>query len=57
MPESGLLSNTQKLFSEETYVLTKQESLLRKGARVERRRVRETRRTALPAGSHSWASW
>ena len=57
VPESGLLSNTRKLFSEETYVLTKQESLLRKGARVERRRVRETRRTALPAGSQSWASW
>ena len=38
-------------------MLTKQESLLRKGARAESRRVSEARRTALPAGSQSWASW
>ena len=32
-------------------MLTKQEILLGKGARVESRRVREPRRTALPLGS------
>ena len=37
--------------SEETHVLTKQETLLGKGAWVESRRVREPRRTALPLGS------
>ena len=34
--------------SEETHVLTKQEILLGKGTQVERSRVREPRRTALP---------
>ena len=34
--------------SEETHVLTKQEILLGKGARVESSRVRKPRRTALP---------
>ena len=37
--------------SKETRVLTKQEILLGKGTRVESRRVREPRRTALPRGS------
>ena len=37
--------------SEETYVLTKQETLLGKGTRVEGSRVRKPRRTALPRGS------
>ena len=36
--------------SEETHVLTKQEILLGKDARVESSRVREPRRTALPRG-------
>ena len=36
--------------SKETYVLTKQEILLGKGTRVESRRVREPRRTALSHG-------
>ena len=36
--------------SEETHVLTNQEILLGKGTRVESRRVREPRRTALPRG-------
>ena len=40
--------------SEETHVLTKQETLLGKGAWVESRRVREPRRTALPRGLQSW---
>ena len=40
--------------SKETHVLTKQEILLGKGARVESRRVREPRRTALSHGLQSW---
>ena len=43
--------------SEETHVLTKQEILLGKGARVESSRVREPRRTALPRGSQSQVLW
>ena len=39
--------------SEETHVLTKQETLLGRGAQVESRKVRELRRTALPRGSQS----
>ena len=43
--------------SEEIHVLTKQETLLGRGARAERSRGRETRRTALPRGSQSWVLW
>ena len=39
--------------SKETHVLTKQKTLLGRGAGVESRRVREPRRTALPHGSLS----
>ena len=46
-----------KELSKETHVLTKQEVLLGKGTRVESRRVREPRRTALPHGSQSWVLW
>ena len=35
-------------------MLTKQETLLGRGAQVESSRVREPRRTALPRGSQSW---
>ena len=52
-PETGLLSNTWNELSKETHVLTKQEILLGKGTRVESRRVRESRRTALPRGLQS----
>ena len=38
-------------------MLTKQEILLGKGARVESRRVREPRRTALPHGMHFQVLW
>ena len=38
-------------------MLTKKEILLGKGARVESRRVREPRRTALPRGLKSWVLW
>ena len=40
-------------WSEETHVLTKQEILLGKGARVESSKVREPRRTAVLCGLQS----
>ena len=43
--------------SEETHMLTKQETLLGKGSREESRRVRKPRRTALPRGSQSRVLW
>ena len=43
--------------SEETYVLTNQETLLGRGARVESKRVREPRRTAPPRGSQPRVLW
>lgn len=43
--------------SEETQVLTKQETLSGRGACVESRRVKETRKTALPCGLHSRVFW
>ena len=42
--------------SKETRVLTKQETLLGRGARAESRQVRESR-TALLHGLQSWVSW
>ena len=39
--------------SEETHILTKQKTLLGRGARVESSRVREPRRKALPCGLQS----
>ena len=39
--------------SKETHVLTKQETLLGKGAWTENRRLKEPRRTTLPHGSQS----
>ena len=41
----------------ETHVLTKQVILLGKGTRVESRKVREPRRTALPRGLQSRILW
>ena len=43
--------------SEETHMLTKQESLLGRGAWVESSRGREPRRMALPRGSKSQLLW
>ena len=43
--------------SEETHVLTRQETLLGKGAQVESDWVREPRRTVLPCGSQGWILW
>ena len=56
-PETGLLSNTWKWMSEETRVLTKQETLLGKGTWVESRRGREPRKTALPHGLQCLVLW
>ena len=43
--------------SEETYLLTKQETLLGRGVWAESSRVREPGRTALPRGSQSQVLW
>ena len=43
--------------SEETHVLTKQYTLLGRGAPAENSSVREPRRTALPRGSQSLVLW
>ena len=56
-PKLGSCLTLRNESSEETHVLTKQEILLGKGARVESRRVREPRRTALPRGSQSRVLW
>ena len=52
-PKLGSCLTLGSELSEETHVLTKQETLLGKGARVESSRVGEPRRTALPRGSQS----
>ena len=45
--------------SEETHVLTQQETLLGRGAWAESNRIREARRNALPCASQTWVdgSW
>ena len=43
------------LLSKETYMLTKQATLL--GKEAPKGRVREPRRTSLPHGSQSWGVW
>ena len=43
--------------SEETHVLTMQETLLGRGAWAESSRVREPRRTAPPHGLQFWVLW
>ena len=43
--------------SEETHVLTKQATLLGRGARAESSRVRGPRRTPLPCGSQTLVLW
>ena len=49
-PKLGSCLTLGNELSEETHLLTKQEILLGKGTRVESRRVREPRRTALARG-------
>ena len=43
--------------SKETHLLTKQETLLGRGAQAGEQQVREPRRTALPQGSKSQVLW
>ena len=56
-PRVGSCLTLRNELSEKTHMLTKQETLLGRGAQVESRRVREPRRTALPGGSQSWVLW
>ena len=56
-PETGLCLTLGNELSEETHLLTKQEILLGKGARVESSRVREPRRTDLPHDLQSRVLW
>ena len=53
----GSCQTLRNELSEETHVLTKQETLLGRGARAESSRVRELRRTVLPRGSQSQVLW
>ena len=56
-PKLGSCLTLGNELSKETHVPTKQEILLGKGTRVESRRVREPRRTALPHGLQSQVLW
>ena len=56
-PILGSCLTLRNELSKGTHVLTKQETLLGKGTRVEGSRVREPRRTALPHGSHCRVLW
>ena len=56
-PKLGSCPTLRNELSKETHVLTKQEILLGKGPRVESRRVREPRRTALPRGLQCRVLW
>ena len=56
-PKLGSRLTLGNELSEETHVLIKQEISLGKGTRVESRRLREPRRTALPRGSKSQVLW
>ena len=56
-PKLGSCLTLGNELSKETHVLTKQQILLGKGARVESSRVREPRRTALPHGFQSRVLW
>ena len=56
-PETGLLPNTRKWIVRGDTCADKARDFIGKGTRVESRRVREPRRTALPHGSQSWVLW
>ena len=58
-PDSGLLSNSQKwIVQGDTRTdVTKPKTLLERGAQVEKGRLREPRRTALPCGSRPQVLW
>ena len=52
-PRVGSFQTLRNEFSEDIHVLTKQEALLERGARVESNRAREPRRASLPRSSQS----
>ena len=56
-PKLGSCLTIGNELSEETHMLTKQDTLLGKGIRVESSRVREPRRTALLRSSQSQVLW
>ena len=56
-PKLGSCPTLRNELSEETHVLTKQETLLGKGTQVESSRVREPRRTALLRGLQCRVLW
>ena len=56
-PKLGSCLTLGNELSKETHLLTKQEILLGKGARVESSRVREPRRTDLPHDLQSRVLW
>ena len=56
-PKLGSCLTLRNELSEEIHVLTKLEILFGKGARVERSRVSEPRRTALTCGLQSQVLW
>ena len=56
-PRAGSCPTLGNELSEETHVLTKQETLLGRGAWVQSSGVREPRRTALPHGSQTQVLW
>ena len=53
-PKGGSCLTRGKELTEETHVLTKQETVLGRGAWVESSRVGDLRRTALPHSLQSW---
>ena len=53
----GSCLTIEKELSEETHVLTKQKTLLARGAHVDSSRERELGRTAPPHGSKSQVLW
>ena len=65
LQEGGLLPGPQRgsrltlgnKLSKETHELTKQETLLGRATQAESRRVRESRRIALPHDSQLWILW
>ena len=56
-PRAGSCLTLGNELSEETQVLTKQRTLLGRGAQAESSREREPRRTALPRGSQAPVLW
>ena len=56
-PRVGSFQTLRNEFPEDIHMLTKQETLLERGARVESNTVREPRRASLPCSSQSQVLW